>query len=90
MQYCPSGGKEAIGGDDDLIARSDPGRTQGDDEGIRPGSQTDGVFDAQIVGYFLLESFLVRPEDEFTGVEHVLNSGVNFRFDRLVLRYKVK
>lgn len=84
------GGEEGIDRDDNLIARPDPDGTEGDDQGIGAGGQTDGMFDFQVGGDFGFESLLVGTENELAGLQDALDGSVYLGFDGVILGDEVK
>ena len=66
------GGKEGIGGGDDLVARADILRHQADEERVGAGRDTDSVASPRIGSHLLLERHHAVTENEFLRVEYLL------------------
>src|SRR5688572_12429229 len=79
--YCPCGGEEGVGRDDDLIACSDIQGTQCQDQSIGPGCQTDCMLYAEIACDAFFEPGDGRTEDEVTRLQRCVYGCVDLFFD---------
>ena len=82
-------GNERIGLGDDLVARSDAERPQGQLQGRQPGVDPDRMWDAAVGGEFLLEELDVFAEDEVPAAQHRLDRLVESRLEGLDLGLEV-
>ena len=66
-------GEEGVRNRDDLIARTDPGRPQGQMQRVRPVGDGDAVSDVAVRGELVFEGQRVRPQKEVHLVEDLLD-----------------
>ncbi len=84
------GGEEAIGGGDDLVARADAERAEGEDEGVgarRPAATAWRVPARRAIS--LLERLDPRAEDEHAGIDHLARRLDELLAERAVLRREI-
>src|SRR6185312_13627013 len=83
------GGKKAVGGHDDFIARSDVGRLQGKFEGRGPGADSNRVFGAGKAGKLGFEFFDVFSTHKVPGIQHPADGVQYFFFNGVVLHLEI-
>ena len=73
------GGKETVGGDDDLIAGPDVGGLEGQFQGRGSGADADRVLGAGKAGKLFFEFLDVFSADKMSGVEYAAHRVQNLR-----------
>ena len=74
---------------DDFVAFADAGRGQREVQGVGTRGHADRVFDAEVVGGFLLKGLHVRAENKLGCLQRVEQGAVDFVFEREVLALEV-
>src|SRR5262249_29767535 len=84
------GGKEAIRRRDDLVARPDPERHQGNQQGVGSRRDAHRMRGAAVRGELFFDRRLLRPKNESLAFEHARNRRVHFAADARVLCFEVE
>lgn len=79
------GGEEGEGGNNDFIAGADAQGHEREEDGIGAGGDPQVVQDTREGGAFLLKGSNVRAHDKLAAFENTLESGFQFRGERVVL-----
>ena len=83
-------GEEGKRRNDHLIARTDPQSHQRREDRIRPAAHANPVRHTAQCGQFGLESRHIGTENVLLRVQHTIDGRSDLRFDRSILRRKVK
>ena len=89
LGYGFGGGDECVGDRDDRIPRADPGRHEGEAQGVGPGTDANAVSAVAKGREFLFETGYLGPTDEHAGRHGFSDGGDDFIFDLLVLGFEV-
>src|SRR5260370_38422200 len=85
-----TGGHKSERREKDFVAGPNTARTQGENQGVRSGSQADAISDAAELGDLLFERVTFASQDELLRGHDALKCSSTFSADAGVLRRKIE